>query len=481
MAPAPAFQEKHRTFTKARIAGWDAVARLRGRGSAGGYYHKRLAQIYSHLIPPGLRVLEIGCGTGDLLAAVNPSLGVGVDFSRTAVGWAAKKHPRLRFVLADAHALPVAFTFDAIIISDLVNDLWDVQAMLAGLSKCVDPRTRIFLNSYSRLWENPLAAASAAGLAATMLRQNWFTVQDVANLLDLADIEVLRTWQEVLFPLRLPLVDTLCNKVLVKLFPFYALGLTNMIVAHPRRQAGTALQNPLVSVIVPARNEAGNIEAIFSRVPAMGSGTELVFVEGGSADGTYAAIEAAMAKFPNVRCSLAKQTGRGKGDAVRLGLSHAGGDVLMILDADLSVPPEDLPRFYNALVSGKGEFVNGVRLVYPMEKQAMRFLNGVANKILSILFSWLLGQPVRDTLCGTKAFWKQDYAHIAANRSYFGDFDPFGDYDLLFGAAKRNLKIVEIPVRYQERTYGKTNISRWRNGFMLLRMVLFAMWKIKFV
>ena len=236
-----------------------------------------------------------------------------------------------------------------------------------------------------------------------------------------------------------------------------------------------------MSVIVPTRNEAGNIAQIFARAPEMGRGTELIFVEGHSQDNTYEVISQAITDHPERRCRLLQQTGVGKGDAVRLGFERANGDILMILDADLTVPPEDLPRFYEALRSGKGELVNGVRLVYPMEKQAMRFLNLLGNKFFSLAFSWLLGQPVKDTLCGTKALWKVDYAQIAANRTYFGDFDPFGDFDLLFGAAKLNLKLVDIPIRYRERTYGTTNIQRWRHGWLLLQMVLFACKRIKFV
>src|SRR5690606_666739 len=171
----------------------------------------------------------------------------------------------------------------------------------------------------------------------------------------------------------------------------------------------------------------------------------------------------------------------GKGDAVRLGFEKATGDVLMILDADLTVPPEDLPRFYDALVSGKGEFINGVRLVYPMEDEAMRFANLLGNKFFSYAFSWLLGQPIKDTLCGTKVLWKRDYERIAANRAYFGDFDPFGDFDLLLGAARQSMKIVDIPIRYRQRTYGTTNIQRWKHGLLLLRMVMFAARRIKFI
>jgi glycosyltransferase involved in cell wall biosynthesis len=213
----------------------------------------------------------------------------------------------------------------------------------------------------------------------------------------------------------------------------------------------------------------------------MGRGTELVFVEGHSHDNTYETIKEVIDAHPEWRCQLLQQKGVGKGDAVRLGFEKANGDVLMILDADLSVPPEDLPRFYEVLRSGKGEFINGVRLVYPMEKEAMRFMNLVGNKFFSLAFSWLLEQKIKDTLCGTKVLWKKQYNTIVSNRRYFGDFDPFGDFDLLFGAAKLNLKIMEMPIRYRERSYGTTNISRWKHGWLLLKMVLFASRRIKFV
>jgi len=292
---------------------------------------------------------------------------------------------------------------------------------------------------------------------------------------------VIKQGQEILWPLRTWLLDNVFNRFLVKLWPVKHLALTNFIVARPRPQAESGAQLPSVSVIIPARNEAGNIAEIFSRTPHMGRWTELVFVEGHSRDNTYADIEAAMTAHPERRCQLLRQTGVGKGDAVRLGFARATGEMLMILDADLTVPPEDLPRFYEALRTGKGDFINGVRLVYPMEKQAMRFLNLLANKFFSLVFSWLLGQPIKDTLCGTKVLWKRDYEIIAANRAYFGDFDPFGDFDLTFGAAKLNLKITDLPIRYRERTYGSTNIQRWKHGWLLMKMVTVAAERLKFV
>ncbi len=470
-------RERH---NQERLDLWDGRARMRGARWASRYYHRRLARVYQHLVSPGLSVLEIGCGTGDLLAALRPARGIGVDFSRAMLQRARESHPHLTFLEQDAHELDLEGPFDVIILSDLVNDLWDVQAVLERVRAACTPSTRVIINTYSRLWEAPLAVARKLGLAGPMLRQNWLTTDDLENLLRLAGFEALRGFQDVLWPVGTPVMAWVANVVLAKLPLLRQLALTNFIIARPAPSMRSS-RPPIVSVIVPARNEAGNIEQVLARTPEMGAGTEIVFVEGHSRDDTFAVLERAIAAHPERRCRLLRQTGKGKGDAVRMGFSAASGDVLMILDADLTVPPEDLPRFYDALVSGLGEFVNGVRLVYPMEEKAMRFLNLLGNKFFSLAFSWLLGQTIKDTLCGTKVLWRDDYERIASNRSYFGDFDPFGDFDLIFGAAKQNLKLVDLPIRYRERRYGTTNIRRFRHGLLLLRMVGFAAARIKFV
>ena len=475
-------ETNRQSFQQNRISHWDALARKMDQWNGlGGYYHKRLAEIYQFLIVPGQRVLEIGCGKGDLLAAVKPSIGIGVDFSGEMLDRARQRHPDLHFIQEDALDITLDEKFDVIILSDLVNDLWDVQGVFEKLAALSMPQTRVIINSYSKLWELPLALATKLELASARLYQNWLTVDDITGLLNLANFEVIRHWEEILWPLSTPVLESLANRFLVRLWPFKFFGLTNFIIARPNSSPKIDAEEPLVSVIVPARNEAGNIPQIFSRTPEMGAGTELVLVEGHSRDNTFGAIEEAMDNHPGRRCQLLRQPGMGKGDAVRCGFSQANGDILMILDADLTVPPEDLPRFYAALISGKAEFVNGVRLVYPMEEKAMRFINLLGNKFFSLAFSWLLGQPVKDTLCGTKVLWKSEYKQIEANRAYFGDFDPFGDFDLLFGAAKLNLKILDLPIRYGDRTYGDTNIQRWRHGWLLLKMVVFAARRIKFV
>ena len=487
---------------------WDRIAQETEKTGPGlgAYYHQRLGDVYRLLIPENKRVLELGSGRGDLLAHLQPSVGVGVDFSPQMIALAKARHPSLTWMCADAHvsswveelAREEPGTFDFVIVSDLVNELYDVQQVLEQIRPLCGTHTRIICNTYSRLWELPLELASKMKLARPMLRQNWLTVSDTANLLHLAGFETLRSWQEVLWPVRTPGLDTLCNRFLVNLWPMRHLAMSNFLIARPSLASdqemtghrGTCEKTsqgegePVVSVIVAARNEAGNIEQIIERTPQMGAGTELIFVEGGSHDQTYEAIEQAIVRHPDWGAGgiqLMRQDGKGKGDAVRKGFAHATGGVLMILDADMTVPPEDLPRFYHALRSGAGEYINGVRLVYPMEDQAMRFFNLLGNKFFSLAFSWLLGQPIKDTLCGTKVMTADNYRQLAANRHYFGDFDPFGDFDLIFGAAKMNLKMVDLPIRYQARTYGTTNIARWRSGVILLRMTLYAARRLKFV
>lgn len=465
------------TYQQTRQSHWDSIAHKRDNWRGlGKWYHRRLIEIYQYLVSPNQRVLEIGCGMGSLLAHLKPSRGVGVDFSSEMIARAKQRHPELEYHQMDAHDLSsLEGEFDVIIFSDTVNDLWDVQRALEQVKRLCTPRTRLILNFYNHFWQLPLTTAQNLNLAAPMLHQNWLTREDVNNMLHLAGFESIRSTQEILWPLPL---GGFANRYLVKLWPFNNFALSNFVIARPSPQPKNTAS---VSVVIAARNEAGNIKSIFERVPKMGSGTEIIFVEGHSRDNTYETIADEIPLHPLTPSLLFRQPGIGKADAIRLGFEKSTGDILMILDADLTVPPEDLPRFYDAIVSGKGEFVNGVRLIYPMEKEAMRTLNFIGNKFFSMAFSWMLGQPIKDTLCGTKVMWREDYKEIAANRSYFGDFDPFGDFDLIFGAAKLNRKIVDLPIRYRERTYGTTNISRWRHGLLLFRMVAFAARRIKFV
>ncbi len=471
-------------YARERREHWNTVAQNPVSSNGRRAYHSLLAKKYRLLIPEHSRVLELGCGQGDLLAALNPSYGLGVDLSPNMIELAKRKHPGLVFNEMDVQTGVLEGEFDFIILSDVLNDLWDVQRVFERLKPCCHSGTRIIINVWSRVWQIPLSALRNAGFAQPLLEQNWFSPDDITNVLKLTGFELITDFGEILLPLDLPFLSTVFNRYLSKLPFANAMCLTHFFVARPELQStnnNRKMEMPAVSVVVPARNEAGHISDIIARIPEMGAGTEIVFVEGNSTDDTWKVIQEEVAKYPDKKIKTLQQKGKGKGDAVRCGFAVASGDILMILDADLTVPPEDLPLFFDALQSGNCEFANGVRLVYPMEKKAMQFSNLVANKLFSILFSWLIGQSIKDTLCGTKVLRKEDYQKIVTNRNFFGDFDPFGDFDLIFGAAKLNLKIRDIPIRYRDRVYGETNIRRWSHGFLLLRMVLFAANRIKFV
>jgi len=473
------FYSEFADYSNARRSHWDNIIR-KSSWTWGHYYNQYLRKVYRHLIPEGATVLELGCGEGDLLAYLKPARGVGIDFSEEAIAKAAKKHPEIQFICADAHQLDIGvWEADYIILSELVNDVWDVQHVLEQAKRYCHPGTRLVFNFYSHLWNMPMRVGEWLGVATHRLPQNWLTPHDMINMLEITGFQRLRNWEEVVVPIPIPLLSFIANRYLVRFPPFRWLAMTNFMVARPL--IAPSSRQPRVSVIVAARNESGHIEELLLRIPSMGGGTEVIFVEGNSSDDTFEVIERTLAKYPAYNGRLLKQPGKGKGDAVRTGFDAATGDILMILDADITVPPEDLPRFFSLLADGSAEFVNGVRLVYPMEEAAMRFFNLLGNKFFSWAFSWLIGQPIRDTLCGTKVLWKKDYERIVQNRAYFGDFDPFGDFDLLFGAARLNLKIVEVPIRYRARRYGETNISRWRHGWLLLRMVVFAMRRLKFI
>lgn len=411
------------------------------------FYQKQTEKLLKFLVPSNKKVLKINYYSENLMQEVNSN----------------KK-------------------YDYIILSDAIGNFDDIQKTLDELHKISQEKTKIIITTYNFLWEPILNLAIKLKLNIPKPPQNWLTVKDIENLLSLANFEVIKTGNLLLLPVDIPFISLFLNTYIAKMPIIKNLCLVQYFVARQIPNIYTTKEFS-VSVIIPAKNEQGNIESAILRIPKIGSSTEIIFVEGNSSDNTLNEIIRVMKKYKNTKnIKLVSQgDGIGKGDAVRKGFASASGDILIILDADLTTPPEDLPKFYQVLRSGKAEFVMGSRLVYPMEKQAMRFLNILGNKFFSMTFSFLLDQHIKDTLCGTKVLFKKDYEEIANNRAYFGNFDPFGDFDLIFGASKLNLKISEIPIRYKSRVYGTTNISRFRHGFILLKMTFFAAKRLKFI
>jgi SAM-dependent methyltransferase len=438
-------------------------------------YRKALAHEYRRLIPDNASVLEIGCGDGTLLEMLPGAVKAGIDASARQIERARARLPGADFEMCAAESFLPKRTYDYIVVSDTLNFAADCQLLLERLTAAAHRDTRLLINIYNPLWNPILSTAGACGAISPSPVLNWLSRSDVLNFLQLGGWESIGDVRRILLPFANPLAR-LVNRWLTPFLPVFAL--TNFTIARLAQPA--SLEDTSVSIIIPARNESGNIEAAILRTPRLAEAQEIIFIEGGSKDDTWAAIEAVRAKYPNLKIKAARQTKRGKANAVWEGFDLAEGNILMILDADLTMPPEELPKFYRALVGGQAELANGVRLVYPMDNKAMPFLNLCANHFFAKLFTWVLNQPVKDTLCGTKVLTRAHYRRIAENRKIFGDFDPFGDFDLLFGAARMQLKITDIPIRYRERSYGETNISRWRHGAILLRMALIGARRLKF-
>ncbi len=448
-----------------------------------GYFRRQRLHLLRHHIPAGRRVIEWGCGRGDVLAGLEPGDGTGFDISGRMIDTAMREYPSasLKFRQGDLHDGNPAVGTDAIVLDDLCRYLRDVQACLEGLRASAIPETRLYITSLNYLWRPMLRLAQWLGMTVKHPECNWLSGRDIANLLELAGWEVISRSSEVLLPVRVPLLSGFCNRVLVRLPLFRHLGSVLFLVARPAGARSADGQAPTCSVVVPARNEAGNIRPALERIAVMGGGTEIIFVEGGSSDDTWATIQREIENYqgPLILKAL-RQPGIGKWDAVRNGMDVASGDILVVQDADLTAPPEDLPKFFQSLASGKAEFANGSRLVYPLERQAMRALNVLGNKFFALVLTFVVGQPLKDSLCGTKMLWRADYQRLLERIEEFGDFDPFGDFNLLFGAALLDLRIRDVPVRYKGRSYGDTNIRRFWHGLILLRMTWFGLRHLRF-
>ena len=447
-------------------------------------YYQDIERLCQFFVQPNSEVLEIGSGTGYLLDAVKPKYGLGIDLNSQMVELARQRFSHLEFWLEEAELFQSNYFFDYILLANTVSYLNNIQKTLLNLYKVSTPSTRIILTFHNPAWEIILKLATLFKQRMPIENLNWMSYEDIENLLVLEGFEVICRGKRMLFPRRVPLLFKLFNQFLAPLPIINSACLTEYVVARiqpDRAKAQENIQNYTCSVIIPARNEAGNIESCITRMPKLGKHTEIIFVEGHSQDDTWEEIQRVQAKYGNEwDIKISQQKGKGKGDAVRQGFAMARGDVLIILDSDLTLQPEDLSYFFQAVASGSCEFANGCRLIYPVNSQAMPWLNRMANRFFAWVLSYLLNTKIKDSLCGTKAISKENYLRIAANRSYFGEFDPFGDFDLLFGAAKLGLQIKDIPVRYVPRTYGSSNIQHFKEGLVLIKMCLYAARKIKF-
>jgi ubiquinone/menaquinone biosynthesis C-methylase UbiE len=446
------------------------------------YYYSLLERWFRYVVPPGKRILELGCADGSLATRLEPSSVAGVDFAPGFVELAKRRHPEGDWREADLTLETPSFPqpFDYVIASDLVGYISDIQETLERLRGVCHQRTRLVLTKANPFWGPLFRIASWVGIAQPRTYQNWLTLKQFRHLVALSEFEIISSGKFCLLPINIPIISTIANRVLAHLPLLNRMCVLEYIICRSKPNSSPVGQ-PSVSVLIPTRNEKLNIQPALERMPVFPGPLEVIFVEGHSNDGTWDEIQAIQREAWPFTVSGYQQQGKGKGDAVRTGFQQARNDILMILDADLTVPPEELVRFYRILAERRAEYVHGTRLVYPMKKKAMRPLNWIGNKFFSLILSFVIRQDLTDTLCGTKCLWRVDYDELAKNRTYFGNFDPFGDFDLIFGAAKLNLKMEEIPIHYMERRYGETNINRFRDGWLLIRMCWFAARKMLFL
>jgi len=442
---------------------WD---RYRGRNP---YYHRTQRALFRTYVPEGMSVLEMGCATGDLLAIVRPEIGLGIDLSPRMVAKAREKHPHLEFLEADAVFFDTDARFDRIIINNLLEYVEDIQGLFQNCRRLLAPRGRILVSTLNPLWTPVLRAGAQLGLCTPDTQRNFVTGQDAANLLGLNGFDVVNLTRRTLLPKNIPLLAPLVNLVAAQAPVLRRLCMIEFLVARPVAPAS----DYSVSVVVPCYNEVDNIEQCVRRVPCMGRHTEVIVVDDGSQDGTAERVKPELNPSVDVRC-ISYRPNRGKLHAVRTGFEAASGDILMILDADMTVPPEDLSYFYRPLRDGLADFINGTRLIYPMATGSMKLQNFLGNKVFGVLVSWLTGSHLSDTLCGTKAFFREDYRHFLMG------YDPWGDFDLLFGAAQNAGKILEVPIHYEERRAGQSKMKALRHTWALLNACWHGFWRVKY-
>jgi len=439
------------------------------------YYYELLGRLVRFLVEPKKNVLSVRCSTGTLLAAVNPRRGKGIDICAEIIQIARQRNPAFDFGFGFPdkeefrHLFGEDENFDYILFND-IGDTVDVLQALQNLRPLCRRHTRLLVTTYNHLWEPLVTFAEWIGMKVPRTEQNWLSTSDIRNLMKLAGFDALETHRIVLLPKYVPLLSTFLNRFCARLPLLNRLCMTQVVVAR-------MLPSPIqpehlsVSVVIPCKDERGNIEDAARRIPQLGRETEIIFCDDQSTDGTAEEVLRVASLHPQRNIRLERGPGICKSKNVWTGFNAATGDILMILDADLTTMPEELVYFMDAIASGQAEFVNGSRLVYPVPKGAMNTANMAGNKFFSVAFTYLLGQRVKDTLCGTKVLWRSDWERIKPMVGSWGTEDRWGDYELLFGAAKLNLKILDLPVHYQERIYGSTKMTKvFHHGLVMLKM-----------
>lgn len=436
-----------------------------------GYYHTQIKKFYKQIIPEGSSVLEVGCATGDLLDYLKPSYGLGIDISRNMIEEAKRKHPGLDLVHGEISSIFARSDFDFIILSNLLDYIDDIYTFFVSLKRWMGEYTKLIINHNNPLWAPLIRIGAKFWLRTADAKRNFVTLRDACNLLEVLDFDISEKGFRLILPIYIPVVSHLVNKLFPRLYGINNFSSLQYIICR-KRQLASKKKQLSCTVVIPCHNEEQNLVECVRRVSSPGSFTEIIIVDDGSIDNTFQIAKQISEQDPRVR-AIRLEKNLGKGNAVKVGFDNARGDVLIILDADMTVAPEDIPKFFNTIADGAAEFVNGTRMIYPMEKKAMKFLNFFGNKMFGVITSIILGQRNTDVLCGTKALLKRHYKYIKIEDCKWGDFD------LLYGAAKLKLKLVEMPVHYKKRVSGSSKMKAIKHGIGMIRSCFLMFWKLE--
>ena len=425
------------------------------------YYYDAIKAFAKKVVCPGSKVLEVGCATGEILASAKPSIGVGIDISSKMIELARKKFPQYTFIHSAIENFQYPETFDYIIMVDLLDHVYDISDIFESLYKFCHPTTKIIITTINPWWGSLLSFMEKIKAKMPEGEHNFIDRRNLTKIIEFLDFSIFYSGYLLLVPKHIPLISFLANTIGVRTWGINKLSFVQYMLLRPALRN----ENDLgfgCSVIIPCYNEAENITEAIKRIPKMGRETEIIVVDDGSKDETANTVRKLKNDYPNLKL-IEYSPNKGKGFAVKQGFDLATQEILIILDADMSVAPEELPRFFNLLNQARCNFVNGTRMIYPLQKQAMRFLHLFGNKVFSLIMSFFIEQSLTDTLCGTKALYKKDYQRMRMG------LDRWGDFDLLFGAAKLGNKITEMPVHYRERKAGESKMKTIRHGFQLFR------------
>jgi len=437
------------------------------------FYHQRKIEYLQFVVPPDESVLLLGCEDGALLDALLPSRGVGVDASTNAAWLGRKRYPKYEFITSPDYDIDSDERFAYVILNDMAGYVNDLFMLLTALRRHTTPSSRIVIVQHNYLWRPVLRFAARLGLKRPERFRNWLSVGDLRVFLEATGFEPIGVRPKLFCPKRLLGVGPAINWM-SGLLPFVGrLASTEVLVARPGDRALNAARKT-ASIVLTTRDERANIEPMVKSIPELGAHTEILFVEGHSSDGTREEIERVIRAYPERNIRLLVQDGIGQGDAIRKGFNEATGDVVILLEADRTSPPEDVLKVFDVVASGRAEYVNGSRFVYPRQPGSMPTLNVIGNALFAAWFTWFLGQRTSDVLCGVKAIDRVQFRRVLRNWGFLGLYDPFGDFELAFGAARLGLKISEVPTRYACRQYGVPKTKPLRHGWMLLRMMLRA-------